>query len=122
MHKILLWYILGILIGALNGFFTSGAGQILVFYLVFIKKYETHMSRALSIVVLSVSSIISLFFHIDFSNIDYIKIIIVIAIGLIFGFIGTKLMKKIQSNVLNLISGILVAGLSLYKFIEVLVK
>ena len=115
-------YFLGILIGALNGFFTSGAGQILVFYLVFIKKYETHMSRALSIVVLSVSSIISLFFHIDFSNIDYIKIIIVIAIGLIFGFIGTKLMKKIQSNVLNIISGILVAGLSLYKFIEVLVK
>ena len=49
-------YIIGFLVGILNGLFASGAGQVLVFYLIFIKKMETHMVRALSISILSISS------------------------------------------------------------------
>ena len=52
--------------------------------------------------------------YIDF---NVIKITSIILITGITGIIGTKLMKKIPSEILNLISGILVVGLTLYKFI-----
>ncbi len=110
-------YFFGILIGFLNGFFTSGAGQILVFYLVFIKKKETHKSRALSILVLCISSIISFIFLADFQKINVLNIIILVIISLVCGLIGTKIMKKMNSNVLNLIAGILLFVLSFIKIL-----
>ena len=111
-------YFLGLIIGFLNGFFTSGAGQILVFYLVFIKKFETHKSRTLSICVLCISSIISLIFLFDFSKIKIFEIIFIAISSILFGVLGTKIMKKINSNILNLISGILLLVLSVIRFIS----
>lgn len=111
-------YFLGILIGFLNGFFTSGAGQVLVFYLIFIKHLDTHKSRGVSILVLCISSIISILFLVDFKNFDYLKAGIIVVISLIAGFIGTKLMNKINSTVLNLVAGILLVSLSIIKIIS----
>ena len=111
-------YFLGLIIGFLNGFFTSGSGQILVFYLVFIKKFETHKSRALSICVLCISSIISLIFLFEFSKIKIFEIIFITISSILFGVLGTKIMKKINSNILNLISGILLLVLSVIRFIS----
>lgn len=108
-------YFLGIFSGFVNGFLTSGAGQILIFYLVFIKKYDTHMSRNLSIILLSISSIVSLIGMLIFNKISIIKSIIVFIISLILGILGTKFMNKIDSKLLNLISGILLLVLSVYK-------
>lgn len=111
-------YFLGLIIGFLNGFFTSGAGQVLVFYLVFIKKLETHKSRALCVFVLCISSIISLIFLFDFPKINFFEIIFIIISSILFGVIGTKIMKNINSNILNLISGILLVVLSVIRFIN----
>lgn len=109
-------YFVCILVGLLNGMFASGAGQILVFYLIFIKKNETHMSRALSVSILSISSIFAMFSHIKAINFEIKKTIIFIITAFISGKIGSKLMKKIPSNILNLLSGIIISGLTIYKF------
>ena len=80
-------------------------------------KIETHKVRALSIAVLSVSSVFAIFGYKEYIDFNVIKITSIILITGITGIIGTKLIKKIPSEILNLISGILVVGLTLYKFI-----
>ena len=111
-------YLVGLFVGFLNGLFASGAGQILVFYLIFIKKFDTHLMRAVSVAVLSTSSIISVFGYSSFVDYDIIKIIVLSIIAAITGYLGSKLMKKIPSNILNLISGFLLVGLTIYKFLS----
>lgn len=108
-------YLIGLFVGFLNGLFASGAGQILVFYLIFIKKFDTHLMRAVSVAVLSAASIISIFGYSSFVNLDFTKVIVLAIIAAITGVIGSKIMKKIPSNILNLISGILIVALTLYK-------
>lgn len=109
--------ILGLIVGLLNGLFASGAGQILVFYLIFILKNDTHKSRALSVAILSISSIFTIIGYFGIIKFDILKVLILIAVAIISGNIGAKLMKKIPSNVLNLIAGILILGLTSYKML-----
>ena len=111
-------YFIGILVGLLNGLFASGAGQILVFYLIFILKKETHMSRALSVSLLSISSIFAIFGYSKLVDLKIDIIIKLIFIAIISGLIGTKLMKKIPADILNLISGVLIVSLTIYKMIS----
>lgn len=111
-------YFIGILVGLLNGLFASGAGQVLVFYLIFILKKETHISRALSVSLLSISSIFAIFGYLKMVELKFSIVISLIIIAIISGVIGTKLMKKIPENILNLISGILIISLTIYKFIS----
>ncbi len=109
-------YFIGLIVGLLNGLFASGAGQILVFYLIFIIGKETHKSRALSVSILCLASILAIFGYSDFIDFDVKKVILLIIIAIFSGIIGAKIMKKIPSNILNLISGVLIIGLTLYKF------
>ena len=109
-------YFIGFIVGILNGMFAAGAGQVLVFYLIFIKHLETHKSRALSVSILSVSSIFAAFGYSNFTSYDLKKIILLIIISCISGIIGTKIMKKIPSDILNLIAGVLLCALTIYKF------
>ncbi len=109
-------YLISLIVGILNGMFAAGAGQVLVFYLVFIKKFETHKSRALSICVLSIVSIISLIGYLSIVNLEFSKIITIIITSVITSIIGAKIMKKIPANILNLVSGILIVALTVIKF------
>lgn len=110
-------YLIGILVGILNGLFASGAGQVLVFYLIFIKKMDTHLTRALSVSILSISSIFAIFGYMSMVEFKIINVICLIIIAIISGIIGSRIMKKIPSNILNLVSGILIAGLTIYKLV-----
>lgn len=110
-------YIIGLLVGILNGLFASGAGQVLVFYLIFILKKETHMARALSVAILSISSIFAIFGYSKVVDLQINNIVTLIIIAIISGFIGTNLMKKIPENILNLMSGILIVSLTIYKMV-----
>lgn len=110
-------YVIGFIVGLLNGLFASGAGQIFVFYLIFILKKETHMARSLSVAILSISSIFAIFGYSKIVSLDLKNIITLIIIAIISGFIGTKLMKKIPANILNLVSGILIVSLTAYRML-----
>ncbi len=111
-------YLIGFIIGTLNGLFASGSGQFLVFYLIFILKKETHISRALSVSLLSISSIFAVFGYSSFVHFDLLKVITIIIISIISGIIGAKLMKKIPATILNLISGALIISLTIYKMVS----
>lgn len=110
-------YVISLITGILNGVFASGAGQVLVVYLVFVKKIDTHIARALSVSLLSISSIFAIFGYMNFVKFELNYVITFAIIAAITGVIGTKLMKKIPSDILNLISGVLIVSLTLYKMI-----
>lgn len=108
-------YLIGILCGLLNGLFASGAGQVLVVYLIFCMKKETHLVRAVSVAVLATSSIFAIIGYNSFVDFDIKKVIVLSVIAAISGFVGAKLMKKIPANVLNITSGVLIILLTGYK-------
>lgn len=111
-------YFLCFVVGVLNALFASGSGQILVLYLIYFLKIETHKVRAVSIAVLSISSFFAIVGYKSLVNFDISKIVILVIISAFTGIIGTKLMKKIPAQFLNLISGILLVGLTLYKLLK----
>ena len=113
-------YVISSVAGFINGIFSSGAGQIIIFYLVFMKKNDSHKSRGVSIFILSLSSVISAIFYIVFKNqnIDVLKCIIIAIISSFIGFFGAKIMIKIKANYLNLISGVLMTVLAIISVIR----
>ena len=115
-HNIIIMiYLVSILSGVINGLFAAAAGQIMIFYLVFILKKDAHTSRATCIFCISLVTIISLIGYIKIAKFKMYQVITVIICGLIFGVIGSKIMNKINSNYLNLLSGVIIFGLSIYK-------
>lgn len=110
-------YLVSILCGIANGLFAAAAGQIMIFYLVFILKKEAHKARATSIFCISLVTIISLIGYLKFAKFKFYQVITVVLCGIVFGILGSTVMKKIKSNWLNLLSGILVFGLGIYKLI-----
>ena len=109
-------YVVSFFVGILNSIFAAGSGQVLVFYLIYFLKIETHKVRALA--VLSISSFFAIFGYKDSLNFELETAIILVLIACITGIIGTKLMKKIPANILNLISGILLVCLTVFKFFQ----
>lgn len=108
-------YFISILCGIANGLFAAAAGQIMIFYLVFILKKEAHKARATSIFCISLITIISLIGYLKLAKFRFYQVSTVVICGLIFGVLGSTVMKKIKSNWLNLLSGLLVFGLGIYK-------
>lgn len=108
-------YLVSILCGIANGLFAAAAGQIMIFYLVFILKKEAHKARATSIFCISLVTIISLIGYLKLAKFRFYQVITVVVCGIVFGILGSTVMKKIKSNWLNLISGLLVFGLGVYK-------
>lgn len=111
-------YIFSFLSGVVNGFFTTGAGQLLIFYLVFVKKYDSKISRGVTILSLSLVSTLTLVLYLKQTNIELHLLILILVISLISGYIGSKIMRKINSNILNLLSGVIIVILSLIQIIK----
>ena len=111
-------YVGSLLSGVINGVFASGAGQIMVFLLIFILKIETHTARATSVFLMGLVTIVTFVRYLTFVKVEILHVVIVVITGLIFGIIGSKIMKKLQPDYLNLISGIIVAGFAVYNIIR----
>ena len=111
-------YVGSLLSGIINGLFASGAGQILVFLFIYFLKIETHTARATSVFFISMVTIVTLIRYLEFVEIKISDAIIVIISGLIFGTVGSKIMKKIKSEYLNLLSGLVIAGFAIYNLVK----
>ena len=111
-------YVGSLLSGIINGVFASGAGQIMVFLLIFILKIETHTARATSVFLMGLVTIVTFVRYLTFIKVEILHAVIVAITGLIFGIIGSKIMKKLQPDYLNLISGIIVSGFALYNILR----
>ncbi len=115
-HNKYMIYLIGLIAGFLNGFFASGAGHIIVIYLIYILCLDTVKSRATSIVCMTIATSISIFKYIKMVELDITKVLIVVSLSLVCGYIGSKLLKKINSNIVNLLSGIITVILCIIKF------
>lgn len=94
--------ILGLVAGLVSGFFASGGGMILVPAYVYILKMEDAKARATSIFCILPMVIASGIFYYKNKYIDW-KIGILCAIGgIIGGYIGARLLKKLPDKYLKL--------------------
>lgn len=111
-------YVGSFLSGIINGLFASGAGQIIVFLFIYFLKIETHTARATSVFLMGLVTILTFIRYLSFVKLEIMHVIIVIISGLVFGIIGSKIMKKLQPDYLNLISGLVVAGFAIYNLLK----
>ena len=110
-------YVVGLISGIINGLFASGAGQILVFYLVFVQKMETHTGRATSLFCTSVATVVSIINYWKIVAVDYSTLITVAVVGIAMGCLGAKFMNKIEANKLNILSGVIITFFAVYSLI-----
>ncbi|MDD2628510.1 MAG: sulfite exporter TauE/SafE family protein [Clostridia bacterium] len=108
-------YLISLVSGVLNGLFTAAAGQVMIFYLIFILKLDAYKSRATSICCISMITIITFIGYLRFINVKVEQVIIIVLSAMLFASLGSFIMRKIKSNILNLISGILITAISIYK-------
>ncbi len=106
MKKKILDIVVLLVVGIINGLFSTGAGQILLFYYVYILRLETKEAREKTLSIMPIVSIPTLIFYISKSNIQMKYSFILIIISLVFGFIGNKLMNKMNGRILNIVSGV----------------
>jgi hypothetical protein len=94
--------LIGIVAGLINGFFASGGGMILVPAFYYVLKLNEVESRATSVLCILPMVLVSLFFYYKNNYMDW-KLGILCAIGgVIGGFIGSKLLKKIDEKYLKI--------------------
>lgn len=108
-------YLIGLLAGFANGFFTSGAGQIIVVYLIYVLCLDTVKSRSTSVICMTIGTIISIFKYIKIVEVDISKVILVVCVSLVCGYFGPKILKNMNSNIVNLSSGIIIVVLGAIK-------
>ena len=95
--------ILGAITGFLSGLFASGGGLIAVPGLVYFVGTGEKEARAIAIFSILPMVITSMFFYHRFGNIDFKMGVLCGIGGLVGGYIGAKLLKKINDKYLSLI-------------------
>ena len=94
--------LVGIIAGLINGFFASGGGMILVPAFLYLLKMPEKEARATSVFCILPITAVSSFFYFKANYINW-KISLLCAIGgIIGGYIGAKLLKKINEKYLKI--------------------
>ena len=94
--------IIGLSAGIVSGLFASGGGMIVVPAFISILKMKESRARATSVFAILPMVVVSGFFYLKNNYIDW-KIGILCAIGgIIGGYIGTKLLKKLSDKILQI--------------------
>ena len=108
--------LIGIIAGIINGLFASGGGMILVPAFLYIMKMQDKEARATSVFCILPITAVSSFFYFKANYINW-KIVFLCSIGgIIGGYIGAKLLKKINEKYLKFFF-ILFLIYTSYKFI-----
>lgn len=98
--------LIGIITGFFNGLFGSGGGTIVVPAMERILKVEAHKAHASAIAVILPLSVISAFVYARSGESDWMQILYVSLGGMIGGFIGAKMLRKISAAWLHRIFGL----------------
>lgn len=95
--------IIGILAGTISGLFSTGGGMILVPAFIHLLGLKDSKARGTSIFCMLLMVITSSFFYYKGNYIDW-KIAMLCAIGgIIGGYIGAKLLKKVPTKILKIV-------------------
>ena len=98
--------IIGIVAGIANGLFGSGGGTIVVPAMERFLKIPPQKAHATAIAIILPLSIVSVFVYLKNSEIDWWAALAVSIGGMIGGFIGARLLKKIPNKWLHRIFGL----------------
>lgn len=101
--KFVITIFIGVLAGFISGFFGAGGGLILVPYLSLYLKKDEVSSRATTIFCIFFMVFVSSLFYIKESHIDFILSIKCIIGGIIGSILGSKLLIKLDKNILNIL-------------------
>ena len=101
--SIFLCVIAGFCAGIVSGFFGAGGGMILVPFMTLILKDEEVKSRATTILCIFFMVLTSCFFYFKEDSIDWSTAIKSAIGGIIGGVIGSKLLIKLNKNILNIL-------------------
>lgn len=104
-HKFFIYILGGLISGFLNGLFGSGGGTVIVPFLEEFLDFDEHSSHASAILIILCFTLISLFFYGKNGNLDFSLALKVSAGGVIGGFLGAKLLKKLSGRVIRIIFG-----------------
>ena len=108
----------GVVSGLINGFFGAGGGLLLVPMISLVKKDDSKTAHATTLVCVMFMCIASSIIYFVKKQLDY-KLILVCGIGSLIGsLLGTKLLKKLKNNIIDLVfAGVLVlAGIFMIIF------
>ena len=98
-------FLIGLLVGTINGLLGSGAGMVLVPALIIFKKFSAYSARGTSLFILLFSSMVSLISYLNYNVVDYSLVIKLVIGGMIGGFIGAKFVDKIPPRILRISFG-----------------
>lgn len=93
----------GFIAGIISGFFGAGGGMILVPFLTLVLKNEEVESRATTILCIFFMVLISSFFYFKQDSIDWMIAIKCSIGGIIGGIVGSKLLVKLNKNILQIL-------------------
>lgn len=94
--------LIGLIAGLASGFFASGGGMVVVPALVYLLSLEEARARATSIFVILPMVITSAFFYYRNNYINWQIGILCALGGVVGGYIGSKLLKKIPEKYLKI--------------------
>ncbi len=95
----------GLMAGFLNGLFGSGGGTVIVPFLEEGLNQDEHTSHATAILIILCFSLVSLIFYGRERHLDYMLAFWVSLGGVVGGFLGARLLKKLSANIIRKIFG-----------------
>lgn len=98
--------IIGTMAGILNGLFGSGGGTIVVPAMIHYLNIDDHKAHATAVAIILPLTVVSSFFYIYNSYIDWSLVIKTAIGGIIGGYIGAKLLKVLPDKYLRKIFGL----------------
>lgn len=108
----------GIVAGFINGFFGAGGGLLLVPMINYVQKDESKVAHATTLACVLFMCLASSIFYFVKKQVDF-NLILFCSIGsVVGGVVGTKLLKKLKNNVIDLIFSVVlvIAGVSMIVF------
>lgn len=112
MKKILLYSIIGITSGFLNGVLGAGGGTIIVPSLERLLKVPPHKAHATAISIILPISMVSSYFYLRQGLLDQKATMYIASLGMIGGFVGARVLKKLSGKTIRIVFAVsmIIAG------------
>ena len=116
--KILIFIIVGLVAGFVNGFFGAGGGLVLVPMITFLAKIDQKKAHATTMFCVLFMCLCSSVVYVVNGWVDYMLVLYCLIGGIVGSLIGTFLLQKLKNNVIDLLFSIalLCAGIFMIVF------
>ncbi len=109
--------IIGLTAGIISGLFSTGGGMILVPAFIYFLGFSEKEARATSIMCVLAMAITTSFFYAKNNYINFLLAIECVIGGIVGGFIGSKLLNKLNQKILKIIFIVFIIYIGI-KFIQ----